>query len=383
MSDTSVVRAARPNGGASVAEMLGASRRGVGRSEATQIEQARAVAEVQAMVTVAQACPRDTPRAIERMRQACGHMALAERAFFSFRRGGSAVSGPSIHLAAELAQCWGNINHGIRELARDDIGGKSEMMAFGWDLETNMRADASFIVPHKRDKTGGPVALTDLRDIYENNANNGARRLREMIFRVVPTWFKEEAMALCRQTLERGTTDEPLPLRIGKLVKAYADMGIGRERIEARLGGNVDSMTVVDLANYGIIYRSIKNGETTKEDEFPSVTAGQVGQMLTGSGSAAATAQAQQTSKPAAATEPEAGSQTDQGGIRWTDLVPEGTGQEDAAAKLVARIGRCESEAELAAVQEANAERVKKWTQANRAKVTVAADDKTEDLGKL
>ena len=33
------------------------------------------------------------------------------------------------------------------------------------------------IADYMRDKTGGPVALTDLRDIYENNANHGARRL--------------------------------------------------------------------------------------------------------------------------------------------------------------------------------------------------------------
>lgn len=355
------------------------------RSESTNIEQSRAVAEVQAMVVVAQNRRRDTARAIQAMQEACGRMALAERAFFSFNRGGGNVAGPSIQLARELARCWGNVNHGVRELDRDDARGRSEMLAFGWDLETNLRSDVTFIVPHMRDKRGGAVPLTEMRDIYENNANNAARRLREMIFACLPVWFREEGIALCRHTLEKGEGDEPLPLRISKMLAAYAAIGVSRERVEARLGGNVDNMTVVDLANYGILFRSIKNGEASKDDEFPSVTAGQVSQMLTGNGAAAATGQPQQTQKAATTTEAETASQqADQGSAsKWPDLIPEGTGQDDAAAKLVARINRCESEAELAAVQEANAERVKKWTQANRAKVTNATDDKTEDLGKL
>lgn len=256
------------------------------RSEATTIEQSRAVAEVQAMVVVAQSRRRDVSRAIEDMKQACGRMALAERAFFSFNRGGSTVAGSSIQLARELARCWGNVNHGVRELDRDDARGRSEMLAFGWDLETNLRADVTFIVPHMRDKKGGAVPLTDLRDVYENNANNAARRLREMIFACLPVWYREEGIALCRATLEKGESDEPLPMRISKMLAAYAGIGISRERVEARLGGNVDAMTVVDLASYGILFRSIKNGEANKDEEFPPVTAGQVNQILNPSGPA-------------------------------------------------------------------------------------------------
>lgn len=250
------------------------------RSEATGIEHSRAVAEVQAMVVVAQSRRRDVSRALEDMKQSCGRMALAERAFFSFRRGGSAVNGPSIQLARELARCWGNVNTGVRELDRDDARGRSEMLAFGWDLETNLRADVTFIVPHMRDKTGGPVPLTDMRDIYENNANNAARRLREMIFACLPVWYREEGIALCRATLERGESDEPLPMRISKMLAAYSSIGVSRERVEARFGGNVDTMTAVDLASYGILFRSIKNGEATKDEEFPPLTAGQVNQIL-------------------------------------------------------------------------------------------------------
>lgn len=369
---------------------------GAPRSEATGIEQSRAVAEVQAMVVVAQSRRRDVSRALEAMQQSCGRMALAERAFFSFKRGGSSVNGASIQLARELARCWGNVNTGVRELDRDDARGRSEMMAFGWDLETNLRADVTFIVPHMRDKTGGPVALTDMRDIYENNANNAARRLREMIFACLPVWYREEGIALCRATLEKGESDEPLPLRISKMLAAYASIGISRERVEARFGGNVDNMTVVDLASYGILFRSIKNGEASKDDEFPTVTAGQVNQMLNptaaaatspatateGSGQAATSSPAATggDSKPEASGQPaETAKATEAAKV---NLVPEGVGQEEIAGKIVALIKASTTVERVNAITAANADRMKPWTQGNRAKVSVAAEDRIEDIGK-
>jgi hypothetical protein len=242
------------------------------------VETARAVSEVQAAVTVAQARPRDVARAMDAMRQSCNQLALAESAFYRFNRGGEQITGPSIQLATELARCWGNMSHGVRELSRSD--GESEMLAYAWDLETNMRADTSFIVPHVRDKRSGQVSLTDARDIYENNANNAARRLREMIFRVLPPWYRDEATGACHKTLERGKGDTPLPVRISAMLDAFAKMGIGRDRIEARLGIKPDAMTPVDLGSLAVVYRSLQRGETTKELEFPTLTAMEVARQL-------------------------------------------------------------------------------------------------------
>ena len=70
-------------------------------TQTTAVEQARAVAEVQAAVTVAQAMPRDINRAVAEMRDACGRTALASRAFYSVPNRGN---GPTVHLARELAR---------------------------------------------------------------------------------------------------------------------------------------------------------------------------------------------------------------------------------------------------------------------------------------
>ena len=68
--------------------------------QATAVEQSRAVAEVQSAVVMARANPRDSKRALAQMRESCGMMRLAERAFFRFPRGGQTVSGASV--TAEL-----------------------------------------------------------------------------------------------------------------------------------------------------------------------------------------------------------------------------------------------------------------------------------------
>ena len=239
------------------------------RSQATTIEQSRAVAEVQAAVVIAQKRPRDKARAMADMREACSIPALAERAFFRFPRGGQQITGPSVHLARELARCWGNIDYGVKELDRDDEGGVSEMLAFAWDLETNARSETTFIVPHIKDTKGGGKRLTDMRDIYENNANNAARRLRETIFAVLPVWFTEEAKDRCTATLANGG-GKPLTQRIADCISFFSNIGVSRRQLEIKIGRNADQWLDGDVATLSVIFKSIRRNEVSKEEEFPN-----------------------------------------------------------------------------------------------------------------
>jgi hypothetical protein len=236
--------------------------------QATAVEQSRAVAQVHAQALIAQQCPRDEDRAVAAMRRACMSLPLAERAFYEYKRGGSPVVGPSIHLARELARIWGNIESGIAELRRDDEYGQSEMHAFSWDLETNARVTNTFIVPHVRDKRGGGGRLVETRDIYENNANAGARRLREAIFDTLPVDFVEQAKTLCRETLERGN-GETIEQRRAKAVGSFQGIGVTVEQLATRFGP-VDRWTPQDVAQLGILFTSLRRNEITVEEAFPA-----------------------------------------------------------------------------------------------------------------
>src|SRR5690349_5064192 len=116
-----------------------------GITQATAVEQARAVAEVAAAVRVARDFPRNEEQARERMIRACSTQALADRAFYSLPRAGGRVEGMTVHMAREIAACWGNVDYGIREMRRDDAAGVSEMQAWAWDQETNVRSSRSFV----------------------------------------------------------------------------------------------------------------------------------------------------------------------------------------------------------------------------------------------
>jgi len=239
-------------------------------SQATAIEQSRAIAEVQAAVLVAQQNPRNKNIAVAEMRDACAQTAVAEKAYYRYNRGDGMVTGVSIHLARELARCWGNIDYGIKELRRDDAKGESEMLAHAWDLQVNSRISTTFIVPHVRDLSGGGSRkLTATRDIYENNANAGARRVREQILAVLPNWFVEEAKANCDATLKNGDGRTSLDDRITNAVRGFAGLGVTVEQLEAKTGAKRAEWTGEIVGQLAVIYNSIKRGESHKADEFP------------------------------------------------------------------------------------------------------------------
>ena len=242
-------------------------------SQSTMVEQSRAVAEVQAAVVVARQAPRDIQRAVAEMRQSCQMPRLAERAFFRYSRGDAQVTGASIHLARELARCWGNIDYGSKELRRDPGSGVSEMMAFSWDLEANSRSENTFIVPHVRDTRKGRKILEDQRDIYENNANAAARRQRECIFAVLPVWFIEEAKDICAETIRKGVSGNGKTLQqsIADCIAAFGTKGVTRQQMEAKIGRPAGEWIDQDVANLRVIFASISRGETTVSEEFPAI----------------------------------------------------------------------------------------------------------------
>lgn len=229
------------------------------------IEASRAIAEAQGKLVIAKKFPRNEVQAYAKAMQACQRKGLADKAFYSYNRGGGVVAGPTIRFAEELARCWGNIEYGIKELSQDN--GKSEMHAFAWDLETNSMSSQNFTNPHIREVGGKSKLLTSQRDIYEINANMAARRLRARILAVLPGDLVESAIQECKRTLA-GKNDEPLIDRVKKMVVQFEKFGVTQEQIEKRLKRGIESMTVSDLVDYVGIYNALKEGASKPGDWF-------------------------------------------------------------------------------------------------------------------
>lgn len=229
------------------------------------IEASRAVAEAQGKLLIAKKFPRDEIAAYAKAIEACRRKTMAKKAFYAYPRGGQTVEGPTIRFAEELARCWGNIDYGIKELSQD--GGKSELQAYAWDLETNAQSVQNFTNPHQREVKGKMQSLTSQRDIYEANANMATRRMRARILAILPAWFVEDCIAECKRTLA-GDNEEPLIDRVKKMVIQFQKFGVSQEMIERRLKRKVETMTADDFTEYIGIFNAIKEGESKVAEWF-------------------------------------------------------------------------------------------------------------------
>lgn len=226
--------------------------------------QQREIAEVQAAMVIAKRFPRNPIEAMERILNACTRPTLAEGALYSYSRGGSDVTGPSIRLAEAIAQAWGNTQFGIRELEQRE--GESTVEAYAWDVETNTRQVKVFQVPHVRHTRQGSYTLKDPRDIYELVANQGARRLRACILGVIPGDVTEAAVAACEQTLRANADVSPEGIK--KLITAFEQFGVTKEQIEKRIQSRIDAIRPAQVVQLKKVYQSLRDGMSAPAEWF-------------------------------------------------------------------------------------------------------------------
>ena len=234
----------------------------------TEVKSQREASEIQAMVFMAKQFPRNQIQAADRILNACTRQTLADSAVYSYPRGGQNVEGPSIRLAEVLAQNWGNLDFGIRELSQEN--GVSTVEAYAWDLETNVRQAKVFQVAHKRMAKGGTKTLTDPRDIYEMVANQGSRRLRACILSIIPGDIVEAALAQCSitQTASVGATPEEIKETIRKLTATMGKFGITAENIQDRYQCRLEAIRPAQIVELRKIYTSLKDGMSKPSDWF-------------------------------------------------------------------------------------------------------------------
>lgn len=230
----------------------------------TQALMQRASQEVQAAVFMAKQFPRDEDTAYNKIMRATTRRRLAEGAFYEYAKGGTNIFGPSIRLAEVIAQHWGNIETGVKEIERRD--GESTAEAYAWDLETNTRVTKQFTVKHQRETKNGSYALTDSREIYELIANQGARRQRACILAVIPSYVVEDAIECCQQTLQADGT--PLNVKIEDAVNKFAAIGVTVPMLEEYAQRNVNAFTEQTLNRLWGVYSSIHDGMSGPWDHF-------------------------------------------------------------------------------------------------------------------
>lgn len=260
-------------------------------SVTAQTDQARAVTEVQGAMLIAKRFPRDPVAAMDRILNACTRPSLADAAVYEYSKGGSKVAGASIRLAEVLAQSWGNIQCGVREL--ETRAGESSVEAFAWDVETGFRDSKTFTVPHLRyvaAKNGKPsqtYKLEDPREVYEHVANMGARRKRACILATIPGDVVEAAIDQCEKTQALRAT--VTPERLKEVAEAFAEFGVTVPAIEKRIQRRFDTMTPGQMVNLRKIITSMRDAMSKPTEWFDMEPTQATGETPTQTGADAPT----------------------------------------------------------------------------------------------
>lgn len=231
------------------------------------VESTRMRAEIEARMVVAHHMPRDPIRAMEAILNDCCRPSLAEQAVYQYARGGTDIRGPSIRLAEAMAQRWGNLQSGFREIARHD--GYSEIIAYCWDLQTGYYDERQFQVRHWRDTRQGGYQISDERDIYEAIANQAQRRKRAVILSVLPGDLVEAALEQCEKTMTAAADISAEGIK--KLVAAFAEFHVTAPQIEARIQRRLDAIRPAQVVMLRKIFTSMKDGMSEVADWFDAV----------------------------------------------------------------------------------------------------------------
>ena len=231
--------------------------------------QTRELAETQAKYMMAQQFPRNVVTAMDKILNAFTRPGLAEKSQYQFARGGTDIAGPSIRAAEAIAQQWGNMEQGWRELSRGfDTDGTpfSEVEAYCADLENRCFKRLQFIVKHWRDTKNGGYRIKDERDIYELVANQAQRRVRACILAMIPGDVIDTAMSQAEVTLR--TKADTSPEAMIKMVEAFAVFGVNREHIEKRIQRRLEAIQPAQVVMLKRVYASLRDEMSSAADWF-------------------------------------------------------------------------------------------------------------------
>jgi hypothetical protein len=232
-------------------------------------EQQRAMAEVQAAIFIAIRNPRSETTAVAKMNDSVGRYSFAEKAYYSYPRGGKDISGPGINFAREFARVWGNIRYGSRILHDDELSRTVE--GFAWDLETGTynSGQSSFEKKAQRkDKNTGVTSwvAVDERDLRELTNKHASLLMRNAILQLLPRDLVDDLIIKAKSVVAKNIKgDDPRKAKVA-LINDFIKKGVIQSQLEGYIGKVMDKATPDDLATLKGVLTALSEG--SKKEEF-------------------------------------------------------------------------------------------------------------------
>lgn len=216
--------------------------------------------DLQAAVVLAKQFPRDEEAAGERILKACTRPAFAEAARYLYKRDKTELSGFSIVFAREAARLWSNVRYGF-QITGDETE-RRKVMAWAWDLESNVRSFAEDVFVKKvprRERGRSIMKPANERELRELTAARASIMIRNAILTLLPPGVKEEAAIVCKATLTDQARKEGRPKAVPDIVEGFARFSVTEKELESYLGHAMSEITAEEVADLRSIWRAIND----------------------------------------------------------------------------------------------------------------------------
>lgn len=230
--------------------------------------------EIKAAITVAVSIPRKPAKAYERLMEQCDRRGFAEKCEYSFRRGGSRVTGPTVGLARQAAAAWGNIRYGLDVI--EDTAERRRVEGWAWDMETNTKVtqqDDFQKVHERKDPDTGVTSEVPVneRELRELTNKRGAVLVRNCILQLLPVDLVDAALERASATKKAGAKKDLARNRkqvTRDLIDGFSRFSVTSEMLEEHLGHPLETMDEEELAELRGIWNSLRDGNTKRGDHF-------------------------------------------------------------------------------------------------------------------
>ena len=201
------------------------------------------------------------PRSIVSFKRQALELATADEetaasCFYSLKRAGKKIEGPSVRLAEIAAYAWGNMRYGARII---DIQQKHVIaQGFAFDLEKNLASSVE--IRRRITDSEGRRYSDDMITITANAAC--AIAFRQAIFKVLPQALLADVYKQSRETAAgKALTMEQRRVRI---IADMAKVGASAEQVFKLVDAKgKDDITIDDILFLKGLITSIQDGETT------------------------------------------------------------------------------------------------------------------------
>lgn len=248
---------------------------------------AQAKAQIEARYVMAERHPRDYDIVRQKLLDECKRPNFARDARYK-KPIGPGIEGFSIRFAETALRLMGNVS--IEQMTIYDDREKRMIRVTVADCETNIAyytdvsinksverksyKDGDEVLSSRQNRNGQMVyqiAATE-DDLFTKQNAMISKAIRTNGLRLVPKDIQDECEEVCRETTKEKDAKDPDAAR-RNIFDNFSDVGIGAEQLKTFLGHDGSKLTPKELNELRLLFRGIRDGETTwreiMDDRYP------------------------------------------------------------------------------------------------------------------